>query len=473
MTNKDTDYFKMTISQKYIITRTPKNVAKVQTDHRSIQTPIPAPGTEIVLESLDKYESRSMHGQLPIVWKSAKNFSVFDMLGNKWIDFTSTIFVANVGHSNDRVLNALAGAIKTPLISCYAYANEVRSSYLKMLIEFCGKPFEKAFLLSAGSEATEAALKLMRMYGKKYKKRKGGIIAVSGNWHGRTLGSQMMSSNLIQKDWIGYQDQDIHHIAFPYPWDITEEQSVEFLEHELKKLSAEGVELSTDIAGIILESFQGWGAVFYPKAFVKGVEIFCRENNILLCFDEMQSGFARTGKKFGYEHYDVIPDLICCGKGMGGGVALSGVIGRAEIMDLPDIGNMSSTHSANPLACAAGIAVLEEIDKENLVLESERKGNILLALLNKIKSKYPERVFAISGKGMIAAILFKNPKTNEPDGYFASVVSEICMQKGLLVVHTGRESIKIGPPITISDEALIEGLSVLEESIQKAINNVG
>jgi 4-aminobutyrate aminotransferase-like enzyme len=461
----------MTITQKYVITRTPKNVTKVQTDHRSIQTPIPAPGTEAILESLDKYESRSMHGQLPLVWKSAKNFSVFDMLGNKWIDFTSTIFVANVGHSNDRVLKALADALKTPLISCYAYANEVRSSYLKMLIEFCGKPFEKAFLLSAGTEATEAALKLMRMYGQKHKKRKGGIIAVSGNWHGRTLGSQMMSSNLIQKDWIGYQDKDMHHIAFPYPWDITEEESVIFLELELKKLSSAGVELSTDIAGIILESFQGWGAVFYPKAFVKGVENFCRKNNILLCFDEMQSGFARTGKKFGYEHYDVNPDLICCGKGMGGGVALSGVIGRADIMDLPDVGNMSSTHSANPLACAAGIAVLEEIADRKLVSESERKGKILFDLLNSIQRKYPERVFAISGQGMIAAILFKSPKTDEPDSYFASVVSELCMQKGLLVVHTGRESIKIGPPLTITDQALIEGLSVLEESIQEAAND--
>jgi 4-aminobutyrate aminotransferase-like enzyme len=463
----------MTAIKKYVISRAPKNVAKVNTQHRLIQTAIPAPGTEAVLEQLDQYESRSMHGQLPIVWKSAKNFTIFDIAGNKWIDFTSTIFVANIGHSNDRVLNALRDTLSTPLISCYAYANEVRGKYLKMLIEFCGNPFQKAFLLSAGTEATEAALKLMRMHGQKYKKRKRGIIAISGNWHGRTLGSQMMSSNAVQKDWIGYQDQDIHHIAFPYPWEIAEGQSEDFLNNELKKMSFAGVELSTDISGIILESFQGWGAVFYPKAFVKEIEKFCRKYNILLCFDEMQSGFARTGKKFGYEHYGVEPDLICCGKGMGGGVALSGVIGRAEIMDLPDVGNMSSTHSANPLACAAGIAVLEEIIDGKLVAESERKGIILFDLLNKIKNNYPDRVFAISGNGMIAAILFKNPKTNEPDAYFASMVSEICMQKGLLVVHTGRESIKIGPPLIISDQALIEGLSVLEESIKEAINEIG
>ena len=183
----------------------------------------------------------------------------------------------------------------------------------------------------------------------------------------------------------------------------------------------------------------------------------------------MQSGFARTGKRFGYEHYDVKPDLICCGKGMGSGIPVSGVLGSTEIMDLPDVGSMSSTHSANPLACSAGLATLEEIENKNLVSETARKGLLMQERLNDIKSRFPDYIMAVLGKGLIAALIFRNPWTNEPDSLLPTKLSEKCMQKGLLVVHTGRESIKIGPPLTITDEALLEGIDVIEESLYEII----
>ena len=169
-------------------------------------------------------------------------------------------------------------------------------------------------------------------------------------------------------------------------------------------------------------------------------------------------------------HYEVEPDLICCGKGMGGGLPLSGVIGRAEIMDLPDVGNMSSTHSGNPVMCAVGLAVLDELEEKKLVAESERKGQILNEVLEAIKMEFPDRVQRIICKGLIASIMFKDSVSGAPDSEIASKVSELCMQKGLLVVHTGRESIKLGPPLTISDSALIEGVSVLRESIFEVLN---
>jgi 4-aminobutyrate aminotransferase-like enzyme len=215
----------------------------------------------------------------------------------------------------------------------------------------------------------------------------------------------------------------------------------------------------------MLETFQGWGAVFYPEEFVQAIETICRKNKILLAFDEMQAGFARTGKKFGYEHYGVRPDLIVCGKGMGSGFPVSGVIGSAEIMDLPDVGSMSSTHSANPVACAAGLATLEEIESARLVEESMRKGRLMHDKLNALKEKYSDRIAFVLGRGMIAAVIFCKPGGTEPDAEFTSQVAELCMRKGLLVVHTGRESIKIGPPLTISDDALLEGIEVLGEAI--------
>jgi 4-aminobutyrate aminotransferase / (S)-3-amino-2-methylpropionate transaminase / 5-aminovalerate transaminase len=440
-------------------------VPSVVTEHRLIKTAIPMPGTRQILERLEACESRSMHGQLPLVWDRAEDYSVYDAAGNRWIDFTSTIFVANVGHSNPRVTAAMKAALDRPLYGCYAYANESRARYLEKLIEFAGPPFEKAFLLSAGTEATEGALKLMRMHGQKNGKRRRGVVCIEGNWHGRTLGAQMMSSNLAQREWIGYQDADIHHIPFPYPWVLNGRSPPAFLADGLKKLEDAGIDLKQDICGFMLETFQGWGAVFYPDEFVQAIEILCRENGILLAFDEMQAGFGRTGKAFGFQHYGVTPDLICCGKGMGGGVPLSGVLGRASIMDLPDVGNMSSTHSANPLVCAAGLAVIEEMQDRNLIAETARKGDLLFAELERLQARFPDRISRLLGRGLIAAVLFRHPQTGEADGPFTSRVAELCMQKGLLVVHTGRESIKIGPPLTITDSALIEGVGVLGEAI--------
>ena len=448
----------------YQFSRTPKKVQIINTEHRSITTDIPCPGTKEVLETLDKYESRSMHGQIPVIWKAANDFNIYDIKDNKFIDFTSAIFFSNVGHSNSKVALAMQEMLKKPILGCYAYANEMRATYLKKLVEFCGSSFDKAFLLSAGTEATEAAFKLMRLSGQSKKKNRLGIIAFENNWHGRTMGAQMMSGNIKQKEWVGFEDKDIHHLSFPYPWALNQDTGESFFLKNINALIKKGIDPKKDLCGMILETFQGWGAIFYPKDFVKAAERFCRENDIVLTFDEMQAGFARTGKAFGYEHYDVVPDLICCGKGMGNGYPLSGVIGKGDIMDLPEVGNMSSTHSANPMACAVGLAVLKEIESRNLINESERKGNILKRKLNQLKEASNGRISHILGEGLISSILFKDPSTGKPDGLTASLVAEKCYEKGLLVVHTGRESIKLGPPLTISDEAMLEGIDVIFES---------
>ena len=412
----------------------PANVPKVKTNFRVINTPIPAPGTQDILGRLSRVESRSMHGQIPIVWNKAYDYIVEDIAGNRWIDFTSTIFVSNVGHSNQRVTSAIKESLDNPLFSCYAYANPVRANYIEKLVSFAGKPFEKAFLMSSGTEATEAALKLMRMYGERQGKRRRGIICIQNNWHGRTMGAQMMSSNPSQRSWIGFQDENIHHIPFPYPWSLEGQSGSEFLAAGIESLCSQGIDLSKDICGFMLETFQGWGAIFYPKDFVQKIKELCDKNNILMTFDEMQAGFARTGKNFGFEHYEVSPDLICTGKGMGGGVPVSGVIGRGEIMDLPDIGNMSSTHSANPLVSVAGSAVIDEIIDRDLAGESCRKGLLLRSGLEQIKSQFPERVSYVLGQGLIMAILFKKP-SDTPDGLFVQSFTEMYGKGSLLFIQ--------------------------------------
>ena len=436
-----------------------------KTKNITIFTKIPAPGTKLLMNNLSKVESRSMHGQMPIAWDKAENFNVYDIAGNKFIDFSSTIFVANIGHSNALLLKYMKKALQKKLIHSYAYINKIREKYHSKLISFAGKGFEKAFLMSSGTEATEASLKLMRLYGQKKKKRKLGIICFEGNWHGRTMGAQMMSGNLQQKKWIGFQDKDIHHLSFPYPWKLNNKNPEEFLKTSINKLKKK-VNLKKDICGVMIETFQGWGAVYYPKKYIQLLKKICLENDILMTFDEMQSGFSRTGYNFGYEYYGVKPDLICCGKGMGGGIPVSGVLGKKKILDLPEIGEMSSTNSANPISCYAGLAVLDEIRNKKLTYNTKIKGDFLFKELNKIKERFSKIIFSINGRGLVAAIIFK--KTYKKNiAQKLREVSEECLKDGLLVVWTGRESIKIGPPLTITISAIEEGINILNKNIGK------
>jgi len=441
----------------------------IKTKNRHIFTKIPAPGTNTLMKNLSKVESRSMHGQLPIVWNKAVNFSIYDIAGNKFIDFTSTIFVTNIGHANPRLIKYLNLAINKKLIHSYAYINSIREKYIKRLIKFAGAGFQKAFLMSAGTEATEAALKLMRLNGQRIKKRKLGIICFEGNWHGRTMGAQMMSGNIKQREWIGQQDKNIHHLPFPYQHRLKKIGAEDFLLKSLKNLEKK-INLKKDICGVMIETFQGWGAVYYPKKYIQTLTKICKKNNILIAFDEMQSGFARTGHSFGYKHYNIKPDLICCGKGMGGGIALSGVIGKKVIMDLPETGNMSSTNSANPIACSAGLAVLDEIQSKKLIKTTKTKGKILFKELKKIMKLFPGIINSINGEGLIAAIVFNETKKKNID-LILKKLAEKCMSDGLLIVYTGRESIKIGPPLTITTSALNEGIQILKKNIKLIFKN--
>jgi 4-aminobutyrate aminotransferase-like enzyme len=445
----------------------PIKVEKIQTKYRTIKTEIPVPESIPMLEKMYEIEAQAMHGQLPMVWDRADDFQIYDQWGNVWIDFTSTIFVANAGHGNKRIVKALKRVLDKPLLHTYTYASSERIDYLEYLIKNTPKQFEKAFLLSAGTEATEAALKLMRLNGQKQGKRRGGIVCFNGAFHGRTMGAQMMTGNEQAKEWVGYQDPNIHHLNFPLPWE--ENNPEDFFESEIEKLLKEkGLDADKDLCGFMLETFQGWGAIFYPKGFVQTLTKFAKKHNMLVAFDEMQAGFGRTGKLFGYEHYEVEPDILCCGKGASSGLPLAIVLGSKEVMDLPDIGSMSSTHSANPLVCVAGHQNLIAMLEDGLIDNSKNLGEIFHQKLNEIKDKYPNHLKYIFGKGLLAALIFID-ENGVPLSALCDKISEKSFQKGLLVVHTGRESIKLAPPLSITEDAMLEGLDVIEQCIKKSI----
>ncbi|TAN50395.1 MAG: aminotransferase class III-fold pyridoxal phosphate-dependent enzyme, partial [Rhodospirillales bacterium] len=282
-------------------------------------------------------------------------------------------------------------------------------------------------------------------------------------------GATLMGGNKDSRSWVGFDDPNIHRLPFPYPWTGEGLSGADRARRDLAGLAQKGIDPDSDLCAVLLESYQGWAAVFYPEDYVQEIAAFAKRHGLLLAFDEIQSGFGRTGRLFAYQHYGVEPDLVLCGKGMSSSLPLSAVLGRAHLLDLPETGSMSSTHSANPLACAAGLANLESLSEENLVAEAARKGELLSAGLRALQLRHPNRIAHVLGRGLIAAVLLTEPESGAPDAAMATRAAEIAMRKGLLLVHTGRESIKIGPPLTIPDDALAEGIDVLGESLEEAI----
>ena len=452
--------------EKFSFSKKPVKRTPVKTALRCIKTALPVPESLPMFENLYRNESRSMHGQMPVVWRKAKDFQVFDCWGNKWIDFTSGIFVANVGHSNDRIKSALQDVLDQELYHSYSYATEIRVQYLNKLVQSTPPELRKVYLVSTGTEATEMVMKLVRLQAQKVKKRSPGIMSFLGSYHGRTQGAAMVGGLPQSQNWIGYEDPNIWQMPFPYASSFvgSETGKDRFFQH-IESLKKAGIDPALDIAGFMFEPFIGWAAAFIPKDYVKAAAEFAHENEIILAFDEVQGGFGRTGKLFTYQHYDVKPDLVACGKGISSSLPLGAVLGRSDLIDLPEEGSMSSTHSANPFPCAAGLASLQEIEQKNLVVESARKGKILVDRLNQIMGKFPNNILTINGKGLLAAVIFQDPRTGNPDYLTASRICERCMHEGVLFVHTGRESIKMGPPLTIPEVALSEGLDVFESVV--------
>jgi 4-aminobutyrate aminotransferase-like enzyme len=283
----------------------------------------------------------------------------------------------------------------------------------------------------------------------------------------------MLGWNPSQKEWIGYLDPNIYHLPFPYPWraDAIENPRKYFRDGINDLVIKHNIDPKTDLCGIMMETFQGWGAVFYPKEFVQEVALFAKENDLLLTFDEMQAGFGRTGELFGYMNYGVEPDLLACGKGASSSLPLAVVLGRKEIMDLPGIGSMSSTHSANPLVCAAGLANMQALIEDGLILNSKILGVIFHERLNLLKIKFNKYISSIQGTGLLAAVIFSD-SDNKPLNELCDLISEKSLQSGLLVVHTGRESIKLAPPLVINEEQLLEGIETFSTAVEESISEL-
>lgn len=399
---------------------------------------------------------------LPITWKTAKGCFVWDDKGKEYVDLTSGIFVTNTGHG------AVSEAIKkqaNQLIYSYAFPNEIKTRCVEKLLEISPKNFDSVFLLSSGTEAVECAIKIMRSYALKKNIEKCHIVSIAGAMHGKTGISENLRGLTEHNKWADFRYFDERKlewhndfIVLNYPGQNDIPNNFEMLlDFALPK------EERQKICGFMIETYEGWSGRFLPVNFVKDLMNFAKRIEVLVCFDEIQAGFGRTGKLFGYQHYGIDPDLITIGKGMGGGVPISGVLGKAEYFESCD--DLSSTHSGNALCCAATLENINVLMKNKLIKHSKKLGETVLEpFLEYLKRSFPKLISEVNSVGLMGAIIFR-------DKDIASKVCWECGERGVLLVYTKKESIKIGPPLIITSFLLKKALSTIYSVTEEIAKN--
>ncbi len=441
---------------------TPRRVPRVETRFRRIVTEIPVPESLPILETLHRYEPVAMRGQPPVVWDRAEGFQVFDAWGNCWIDWSSGVLIANAGHGRTEVVEAITAQAARRLLASYCFPSAIRAELVERLAGLLPEPLKKIFLLTTGSETVECAIKLCRTYGVRVGGRaKHVIVSYDKAFHGRTLGAQQAGGIPALKEWIVNLDPGFVQVPFPDGY-WTEDTSFEGFE---RALSERGVR-PRQVAGVILETYQGGSAAFAPAEYMRALREWCDRHRVLLVCDEVQAGFGRTGTLWGFEHYGIVPDLACFGKGITSSLPLAAVAGRPDVMDLHPPGSMTSTHTGNPVCCAAALASIERVVKEDLAGNARRVGAVLHRELHRLASRFPQAGW-VAGKGLVAGVTCVRPGKKEPDGDFAWDVVERCFEKGLLMfspVGYGGATVKIAPPLVITEEAVRESVGVLEEA---------
>jgi 4-aminobutyrate aminotransferase/diaminobutyrate-pyruvate transaminase/4-aminobutyrate aminotransferase/(S)-3-amino-2-methylpropionate transaminase len=444
----------------------PRSVARVETPFRRIVTQFPVPESVPLIERLYTAEPVAMQGQPPVVWDRADGFSIHDRWGNRWIDWSSGVLITNAGHNAPRIAAAIRAQVDQGLLTTYCFPSEVRLKLVEKLRSILPEPLKKIFLLTTGSETVECVIKLCRTHGRKVSgDRKTTIVSFHNAFHGRTLGSQQAGGIPVLKDWIVNLDPGFVQVPFPDGYRCAD-TSFAFFE---RSLEAAGVDAET-VAGVLLETYQGGDAAFAPAEYMQQLRRWCDRHQALLVCDEVQAGFGRTGTMWGFEHYGIVPDLACFGKGITSSLPLSAVAGRPDVMDLHPAGSMTSTHTGNPICCAAALANIDTIVDQDLPGNARRMGELLHRHLRALQAEYPE-IAAVMGKGLVAGVVLIDPQTSEPDGTLAFEIVRRSVEKGLLLfspVGFKGGTVKICPPLVITAEAIEDSLVAFREAISEA-----
>lgn len=391
----------------------------------------------------------------------AENATLWDVEGNEVIDFAAGIAVLNTGHRHPKVLAAVEKQLQA--FTHTAYQIVPYESYITLAERINARvpiagPAKTAFF-STGAEAVENAVKIARAYTKRP-----GIIAFGGGFHGRTFMTMALTGKVAPyKIGFGPFPGSVYHAHYPNKLHgVSTEQALQSLAHLFK------ADIAPDqVAAILLEPVQGEGGFnIAPPEFMQALRTLCDSHGILLIIDEVQSGFARTGKLFASEHYAIKPDLITMAKSLAGGLPLSAVAGRAEVMDAPAPGGLGGTYAGNPLAVAAAHAVLDVIEEEKLCERANQLGKDLVEVLTHAKAHCPY-IADIRAQGSMVAVEFSDPQTGAPSPEFTKQVQENALQAGLLLLSCGvyGNVIRFLYPLTIPDAQFRKALDIIQRSL--------
>ncbi|MBM7649864.1 4-aminobutyrate aminotransferase/(S)-3-amino-2-methylpropionate transaminase [Bacillus ectoiniformans] len=421
----------------------------------------------------EKAVPRGPYNVTQIYVESAEGALIKDVNGKEYIDFAGGIGIQNIGHNHPKVVEAIQNQVSKFIHTCFHVAPY--ESYIELAEKLNaltpGNFEKKTMFVNSGSEAVENAIKIARKY-----TGKPGVVSFDRGYHGRTLLTLSLTSKVVPyKKGFGPFATDTYRMPYPYYYrsedsltnDQVDDQILEkFKDFFLSEASPE------DIGAVIIEPVQGEGGFVVPSArFVQGLKKICEENNILFIADEIQTGFCRTGKMFAIEHFGVEPDLMTMSKSLAAGMPLSAVTGRAEVMNAPDIGQLGGTFAGSPVSCAASLAVLDVIEEEKLVERSAWLGEKIQAKFNEFQQKFKE-VGEVRGLGPMCAFeLVKDRETKTPDKELTAAIVQESWKQGLISLSAGiyGNVLRFLPPVTITEEQLEKGFSILEQVIAQEI----
>ncbi len=439
-------------------------MAMTRTIH--MKTAIPGPRSREILERKERVIADPLSVYIPVVVSEGRGSTLTDVDGNTFLDFTGGVGCLNVGHSHPRVVAAAQEQIARFSHTDFTIVPyEVYVRLAERLLErvpFTGPG--KAAFFNAGTEAVENAVKFARAYTKRP-----AVIAFEGAFHGRTLLSVTMTSKVQPyKAGLGPFAPEVYRVPFPQEYrGPSADEALAALERAFTTLVA-----ADHVAAIVVEPVQGEGGFLpAPPEFMRGLRAVCDRQGIVLVADEVQTGFARTGRFFAMEHFDVEPDLITVAKSIAAGLPLSGVLGRAAIMDAPGDNAIGGTYVGNPVAQAAALAVLDVIDDEALV----ERANVIGDAMRSRMQAWQERWHAIGhvrGLGAMLAIEFvRDRASKEPAPELASDVAAAAAERGLLLLKSGTYSncIRVLSPLVLTDAELDEALAVWEEALESVL----
>jgi 4-aminobutyrate aminotransferase / (S)-3-amino-2-methylpropionate transaminase / 5-aminovalerate transaminase len=433
-----------------------------------IRTEIPGPRSRQILERELQAVAHPLIVHEPIVAERARGSTITDVDGNTFVDFVGGVGVANVGHNHPRVLEAIGEQAERFLHTDYTvvpYEGYVElAERLGALVPIGGE--KRAAFFNAGAEAVENAVKLSRLYTKRQ-----AVIAFEGAFHGRTwMALTLTSKTHPYKKGLGPFAPEVYRT--PYPNDYRGPDAKTALA-ALEGLFTTHVS-PEHVAAIVFEPQQGEGGFLpAPPEFVDGLRRICDDHGIVLVADEVQTGFGRTGRMFAMEHFGVEPDLVILAKSIAGGLPLSGVVGRAAIMDHPHAGAIGGTFIGNPVALAAALAVLDVFEEEQLVERAQLLGAALRARMLDWQSRW-SRIGDVRGLGAMLAIeLVRDPATKEPAPELVEAVVDEALQRGLLLLKAGVHDncIRVLCPLTTTDAELDDGLRAWEDALAAVLSS--